>query len=76
MRLEDSTHHVLINLRGEYMRDPPGDALIAESGVTELHLDDGRDDLLGRAFRASFAPDPGEEEQAPILSIDQRLVES
>jgi len=51
-------------------------ALIAESGVTTLHLEDGRDDLLGRSLRAWLAPGSGGGEQAAIFSIDQRFVES
>ena len=52
LRREDSTHDVLINLNAECMRDLLGNALMAESGVTELHLEDGRDDFLRRTLRA------------------------
>ena len=78
MRREDSAHDVLVNLHGENMRDLLGNALIAESGITELHLDDGRDDLLCGALRAWLAPGSGSGggEQVLILAIDQRFVES
>ena len=48
VRREDPAHDVLINLHAECMRDLLGNALIAESGVTKLHLEDGRDDFLCR----------------------------
>ena len=76
MRREDSTHDVLINLHGESMRDLLGNALIAKSGVTELNLKDGRNDFRCRVLGAGLAPGSRGREQAPILSIDQRLVES
>ena len=73
---EDSAHDVLIDLHGERMRNLLGNALIAKSGVTKLHLKDGRDDFLWRALGARLTPGSGGGEQAPILSIDQRLAES
>jgi len=58
------------------MRNLFSNALIAESAVTELHFEDGRDDFLCRALRAGLAPGSSGREQAAIFSIDQRLVES
>ena len=67
---------ILIDLHAECMRDLLGDVLMAESGVAQLHLDDGRDDFLCRTLRTGLASGSGGGEQAPILSIDQRLAES
>jgi len=76
LRRENPAHDVLINLHGECMRNLFDNALIAESGVPKLHLEDGRDDLLGRTLRSGFALGSGGGEQAAIFPIDQRLVES
>ena len=46
MSCEDPTDDILIDLHGECMRDLLSDALITESGVAKLHLEDGRDDFL------------------------------
>ena len=73
---KDPTHDVLINLHVECMRDLLSDALIAESGVTQLHLNDGRDDFLRWTLRTGLASRACGREQAAIFSIDQRLVES
>jgi len=73
---EDPTHDILVDLHAECMGNLLSNALIAESGVTELHFEDGRDDFLCRALRAGLAPGSSGGEQAPIFSIDQRLVES
>ena len=51
------------------MRDLLGNALIAESGVTELHLEDGRDDFLFRVLTTGLAPGSGGGEKAAIFSI-------
>ena len=68
---------IAATLTGVHIGRPfTGNALTTESGVTTLRLDDGRGDLLCRARRAWLAPGPAGEAQAPILSIDQRLVES
>ncbi len=75
-RREDSTHDVLIDLHGERMRDLFGNAWITKSRVTELHLKDGRDDILPLALGAGLAPGSRGREQAPMLSIDRRLVKS
>ena len=73
LRREDSAHDVLVNLHAECMRDLLGDALIAKSVVTKLHLDDGRDDFLRRALRAGLALGSRGREEAAIFCIDQRL---
>ena len=76
VRREHPAHDVLINLQAECMRDLLGDALIAESVVTKLHLDDGRDDFLRRALQAGLALGSRGREEAAIFCINQRLVES
>ncbi len=43
------------------MRDLPGGALVAESGVTKLHFDDGRDDFLRRTLRPGLRLVPADE---------------
>ena len=58
---EDPTHDILVDLHAECMRDLLGNTLIAESGVTELQFEDGRDDFLFRALRTGLAPGPAEE---------------
>ena len=53
---EDPAHDILVDLHAECMGNLLSNALIAESGVTELHFEDGRDDFLCRALRAWLAP--------------------
>ena len=76
VRQEHSAHDVLINRHAECVIDLLRDALIAESGIASLHLDDGRDDFLRRPFRTGFASESPGREQAAIFPIDQGLVES
>ena len=63
MSCEDPTDDILIDLHTECMRDLLSDALITESGIAKLHLEDGRDDFLSRSLRAWLAPDSGGREQ-------------
>ena len=56
-------------------------ALLSNAATTELwiavfHLDDGRDELPGWAFRARLSPPARRGEQQTVFSMDQRLVES
>ncbi len=76
MSCENPPDDILVDLHLEGVRDLFGNALIAESGVTTLHLEDGRDDLLRRVLGAWLASGSRGREQAAILSIDQRMVES
>ena len=76
MSCKDPADDILIDLHVECIWDLLGNALIAESGVAMLRLEDGRADFLCRTLRAWLAPGSGRGEQAPILSIEQRLVES
>ena len=73
---EHPPHDVFINLDVEAQRDLLSDALIAEGRVTKLHLDDCRGEFLRRTLRTGFASNTGRGEQAPIFSINKRLVES
>jgi len=68
---EDPTGDILFDLRAESMRDSLGNALMAESGVTKVHLEVGRDYLLCRCLRTELAADSDRRKQAPKFSIDQ-----
>jgi hypothetical protein len=58
------------------MRDLLSDALIAESGVTKLHLDDGRDDFLRWTLRTGLASNAcGREEAASQAESIRRLLQ-
>ena len=76
MLREDPTHDILVDLHAECMRDLLGNTLIAKSGVTELHFEDGRDDFLCRTLGTWLAPGSRRREQPAIFAIDQRLVDS
>ena len=76
MLREDPTHDILVDLHAECMRDLLGNTLIAESGVTKLHFEDGRDDFLCRTLGVWLAPGSRRREQPAIFAIDQRLVDS
>ena len=60
---EDPADDIRIDLHAECMGYLLGNVLIAESGVTELHLEDGRDDFPSRSLRAWLAPNSGGREQ-------------
>jgi|SRR5271166_4955864 len=55
------------------MRDLLGNALIAESGVTELHLEDGRDDFPRWTLRTGLASGSRGREQAAILCTPTQM---
>ena len=55
-------------------------ALLSNAATTELwiaalHLDDGRDELCGRAFRSGLSLPMGRGDQQTVFSMDQRPVE-
>ena len=51
-----ATHDILVDLDTKGMSDLVGDADTTELGIAVFHLDDGRDELLGRPFRARLSP--------------------
>ena len=53
-----ATHDILVDLDTKGMSDLVGDADTTELGIAVFHLDDSRDELLGRPFRARLSP-PG-----------------
>jgi hypothetical protein len=52
-----------------------GDADTTELWIAALHLDYGRDELCGRAFRSGLSLPMGRGEQQTVFSMDQRAVE-
>jgi hypothetical protein len=52
---EDTTDHVFVDLYAKGVRDLLGDSHAAETRIAPLHLDNGRDEVRGRAFRTGFA---------------------
>ena len=56
------------------MRNLLCDAHTAKRGITALHLDDGRNEFGGRAFRTGLASLRAGEEPT-VFAIDQGLVE-
>jgi hypothetical protein len=52
-----------------------GDTDTTEFRIAVLHLDDGRDELLGWAFRARLSPPARRGEQQAIFAMGQRFVE-
>jgi len=50
-----ATHDILVDLDTKGMSDLVGDADTTELGIAVFHLDDGRDELLGRPFRARLS---------------------
>ncbi len=64
-----------VNFDTKSVIDLLGDADTTELWIAALHLDDGRDELCGRAFRSGLSFPAGRGEQQTVFSMDQRLVE-
>ena len=53
---EDPADDILVDLQAECMCYLLGDALLAESGIAKLHLEDDSDDFLCETLRSQLAP--------------------
>ena len=53
---EHAPHDIFVDLDAKGVSDLLGDADTTELRIAVLHLDDGRDELLGRPFRARLSP--------------------
>ena len=74
MFCKHAAHNIFVDLHAEGIGDLLGDAQVAELGIAVLHLNNGCDELRGRAFGSGFASmSRGREEQA-VLAFDQCLV--
>ena len=67
--------NIFVNFDTKSVIDLLGDADTTELWIAALHLDDGRDELCGRAFRSRLSFPAGRGEQQTVFSMDQRLVE-
>ena len=72
---QDPAYDISIDLGTERMSNLLGDALIAESWIAALHLDDRGDEFLRGTLRAGIGAGSDRGEQAPIFSVDQCPVE-
>ena len=72
---ENAAHDVFVELDTKGVSDLLGDTDTTELGIAAFHLDDGRDELLGRAFRARLSPPVRRGKEQAIFSTDQSLVE-
>src|SRR6201982_2945742 len=70
-----ATHDIFVDFDAKSVIDLLGDADTAELWIAALHLDDGRDELCGRAFRSGLSLPMGRGEQQTVFSMDQRPVE-
>ena len=70
-----ATHDIFVNFDTKSVIDLLGDADTTELWIAALHLDDGRDELCGRAFRSGLSFPAGTGEQQTVFSMDQCLVE-
>ena len=65
-----ATHDIFVNFDTKSVIELLGDADTTELWIAALHLDDGRDELCGRAFRSRLSF-----RREAVFSMDQRLVE-
>src|ERR1700756_390761 len=70
-----ATHDIFVDFEAKSVIDLLGDADTAELWIAALHLDDGRDELCGRAFRSGLWLPMGRGEQQKVFWMDQRPVE-
>ena len=52
---EHAAHYIFIDVEAEGVSDLLGNTLIAELGITPLQINNGFNELYGRAFRPGFA---------------------
>ena len=62
-----ATHDIFVNFDTKSVIDLLGDADTTELWIAALHLDDGRDELCGRAFRSRLSFPAGRGEQQTVL---------
>jgi hypothetical protein len=67
------THDIFVDFDAKSVIDLLGNADTTELSIAALHLDDGRDELCGRAFRSGLSLPMGRGEQQKVVSMDQRL---
>jgi len=72
---ERAPHDIFVDLDAKGVSDLLGDADTTELRIAVLHLDDGRDQLLGWALRARLSSLAWRGEQQAIFSMDHGLVE-
>src|SRR6516162_812453 len=72
---EHAPHDIFVDLDAKGVSDLLGDADTTELRIAVLHLDDGRDQLLGWALRARLSSLAWRGEQQAIFSMDHGLVE-
>jgi hypothetical protein len=70
-----ASHDIFVDLNTKGVSDLLGDTDTTEFRIAVLHLDDGRDELLGWAFRARLSPSARRGEQQAIFAMGQRFVE-
>src|SRR6201988_1840693 len=70
-----ATHDIFVDFDAKSVIDLLGNADATELWIAALHLDDGRDELCGRAFRSGLSLPMGRGEQQAVFSMDQRPVE-
>jgi hypothetical protein len=68
-------HDIFFDFDAKSVIDLLGNADTTELWIAALHLDDGRDELGGRASRSGLSLPMGRGEQQTVFSMDQRLVE-
>jgi hypothetical protein len=70
-----ATHDIFVDFDAKSVIDLLGNADTTKLWIAALHLDDGRDELCGRAFRSGLSLPMGRGEQQTVFSMDQRPVE-
>ena len=75
MLREDTANHIFVDINAEGMRNLLCDTDTAKLGITALHLDDGRNEFGGRAFRTGLASLRDGGEEPTLFAIDQGFVE-
>ena len=75
MLREDAANPIFVDINAEGMRNLLRDAHTAKLRIAALHLDDGRNEFGGRAFRTGLASLHDGGEEPTVFVIDQGLVE-